>query len=380
MPDKDLVKLCAGIPPTALRDYAKSRGWEAVSGSKRRLWLFRHPSDELRQLIIPMDRDASYTDALLEIVLRLSEVENLPINMIINSLLTANSDTVRFRIGGENSAAGMLPMTDAPGLIEGVKRALMASACSVVNKIRHHPRMSRSEAEEFLRVCKLGQTEVGSYVVKVVCPLNEMIEPPIYQEARPFAREATALLMRACDKLVKSIEQDTVDGMLEQDTAKPEITSNLCDALLRMHAAKENSDITVDITWAAMPKYAFPNIPTVAAFKAEYFKAIEEIGNYLRPKKDEKGETLLIGTVETLNGDVGSDGRRSGEVSFSILQEGEAIFAKGILNANEYETAVRAHEKGTAYVSFNAILKPGIRVGLIENISNFQEFSAKVCS
>lgn len=54
----------------------------------------------------------------------------------------------------------------------------------------------------------------------------------------------------------------------------------------------------------------------------------------------------MIGTVETLNGDVGEDGKRCGEVVLSLLlpDEDELIKARTSLKTSEYERAVEAHE------------------------------------
>ncbi len=379
MQDRELItRLGAQIPPTAVRDYAKSRGWQPGKRSRRRLWIFCHPKADLRQLIIPIDRDAAWADALLEVVLRLAELEQLAPEIVLDNLLTVDSDVVRFRVGGEDVSGGMLPMADAAGLIEGAKRALLSSACSVINKVRYHPRMSRSEAEEFLRVCKMGQTETGSYVVKVVCPLTEMEEPSLLREMEPFARETTMLLMRGCHKMVQSIEQDRVDDMLEEDSSNPEVTSNLCEALVRMHAARDNADLTIEIGWAAMPRYEIPSVARLAAFKPEYFRTVENIQRQLRPEKQQEEASLLFGTVETLNGDVGEDDRRSGEVVFALLlPDEELVRARGNLNAEDYAKAVTAHEEGRGYVSFNGVLKRGVRVGRVEQITGFHQLSAE---
>jgi len=378
MQDRELITRLGGqIPPTAVRDYAKSRGWKAVEGARRRLWIFGHPKAGLRQLIVPIDRDSAWADALLEVVMRLAELEQLPVETVVNNLLTADSDVVRFRVGGEDVSGGMLPMADAAGLFEGAKRALLASACSVINKVTHHPRMSRSDADEFLRVCKMGQTEIGSYVVKVVCPLTEMEEPPLLQESQPFARAATMLLMRGCQKIMQSIEEDRVGEMVAEDSSNPDVTSNLCDALLRMHAARDNADLTIGMSWAAMPNCKMPSVASKVAFKPEYFRSVETIQRQLCPLKEQEEQTFLFGTVEMLNGDVGDDGHRSGEVAFALLLDEEVVKARGNLNAADYAKAMNAHEKGQGYVSFNGVLKRGARVNRVDEISGLKELASQ---
>ena len=49
---------------------------------------------------------------------------------------------------------------------------LLSEAHSVLVPQPYHPRMSRSEAEDFLSRCRLGQTDRGSFVLTVACPLD----------------------------------------------------------------------------------------------------------------------------------------------------------------------------------------------------------------
>ena len=65
----------------------------------------------------------------------------------------------------------------------------------------------------------------------------------------------------------------------------------------------------------------------------------------LRPAPSTAREEQLIGTVEQLAGAVGGDGRRSGEVVFSLLKDGEQVRVRASLDAEQYQTAMRAHER-----------------------------------
>ena len=81
----------------------------------------------------------------------------------------------------------------------------------------------------------------------------------------------------------------------------------------------------------------------------------------------------MIGTVETLNGDVGEDGKRYGEVVLSVLlpDEDELIKARTSLNSSEYEKAVQAHEKGRSYVKLKGHLTRGLRISRIDKAEGF---------
>ena len=72
-----------GISLSAIYRYATTHGWKSVSGSKRRIWLFSHPDHSLVQLQIPMDTDEDTPLAILEVAMRVAEVENRSIDSVI---------------------------------------------------------------------------------------------------------------------------------------------------------------------------------------------------------------------------------------------------------------------------------------------------------
>ena len=76
--------------------------------------------------------------------------------------------------------------------------------------------------------------------------------------------------------------------------------------------------------------------------------------------------------METLNGDVGEDDRRSGEVMLALLLEDEEVVrARAVLGPDEYARAVAAHEKGRAYVMVKGVLQRGTRVGYLKTVESF---------
>ena len=81
----------------------------------------------------------------------------------------------------------------------------------------------------------------------------------------------------------------------------------------------------------------------------------------------------MIGTVETLNGDVGEDEKRCGEVVLSLLlpDEDELIKARTSLKTSEYERAVEAHEQGRIFAKVQGHLNRGLRISRIDNPEGF---------
>ena len=370
------------LRPLAVRLYAESRGWISVPVEGERFWLFRHPELRLRQLQIPMDADdVGFVDAMLDVVRRVAELERRSMDTVLADLQWPDADIIRVRVVNRESEAGQLSLSADVDLREGARRALLAAACSVINPARFHPRLSRSEADALLSACRAGQTEIGSYVVKLICPLHAIDEPD--DVALPFTRQATTYLMRATSELVTRIEQSRLheyeregdDGNGREDAGAAPLSWNLCDALLRMSPEREAGQIELAASWAADRRIAPPSpaeVPPRVSIKAEYLPEIDQVARILRPAPSTAREEQLIGTVEQLAGAVGGDGRRSGEVVFSLLKDGEQVRVRASLDAEQYQTAMRAHERGDAYVVLRGVLHRGQRLGRVEALRSIQ--------
>lgn len=376
MDKQQLLELAKAISPSAVRHYALTYGWDPIKGSKRRIWLFRHSEETLVQLQIPMDRDVDTPAAILEVAQRLARIEKRDIESVIEDLASSSSDVLRYRIVSDNIKGGTIPLEGAIGLFTGAKQMISAAACSVVNPVTHHPRTDRTDARQLIHNARMGQTEIGSFVLKILCPLDSVKDPPLLSETQPFTRSVTTLLMRATSKLINGIEQGNIDSVLEEQShvnVRPEITSNLCKGLLDLRGESDSGEIELSIQWASSNLLPRPEVPSVIRIPMDYYPEIEKVHRILRPIPTGNKDQYMIGTVETLNGDVGEDGRRCGEIVLSLLipDEDELIKARTSLHSGDYEKAVLAHEKGRSYVKLRGQLTRGVRISRIDNPEGF---------
>lgn len=376
MDDKTLNQYLQSISPSSVRSYAQAKGWESVEGSRRRIWLFRHPQERLVQLQVPMDRDEDTSVAILGAAERIAKLEKRPLRTVLEDLVTTGSDVLRFRIVSEQTRGGMLSLDGAGSLLSGAKLTIGAAACSVVNKVPHHPRTDRNEARQLLSKSHLGQTEVGSFVMKIVCPLDAVQDPPILEDLLPFTREVTTLLMRATSRVVGGIEQGNLDQILEEEQgegASPEISSNLCKGLANLRGDRDDGEVELSVCWASSRLLHYPSEPQLIRMPFEYFPEIERAVKVLRPEPERDQERKMLGTVETLNGNTTTTGGREGEVILSLLlpDEEDLIRARVNLNPEDYSKAVTAHQGGQRYVELKGLLKRGVRVGRVEKLSHF---------
>ncbi len=222
----------------------------------------------------------------------------------------------------------------------------------------------------------MGQTEIGSFVLKLLCPLDAVQELPLLPEVQPFVRSTTTLVMNATSTLIGAIEQGTVNDLLEKQYNRDEpplISSNLCKGLLDLQGSQEQGEVILSMTWGSLAHVPLPTAPSTVRLPVDYYPEIERAYRQLRPMKGEDETHQMIGTVETLNGDVGEDGKRSGEVILSLLlpDETELVKAKVRLDSNDYLLAVQAHERGRTYIQLHGVLRRGDRISRIDRPEGF---------
>jgi hypothetical protein len=233
------------VVPRALVGYAKGLGWQAVPNGKRpEIVVFHRPDSRLHQVIIPTDTTfADYDEAVAEAVRKLAEYEHRPAREVLEHLLLPPADILRFREVSPDAETGNLPFDHAVQMIKGTRRLLLSAAHSVLVPQAYHARLSRSEAEEFVHRCRLGQTERGSFVLNVACPLELQLSLP-GMEVEPFARRVTNLLMHSLEALARAADTARADDLFDQ-TRNPGVSANLCESLLLLRPSGDRASLTV---------------------------------------------------------------------------------------------------------------------------------------
>lgn len=72
---------------------------------------------------------------------------------------------------------------------------------------------------QFINNCKFGQTEIGSYVVSVVCPFAELDDAEGYKQLSIFSEEeqcADSLTRKVTNRIMSNVSfiKNTIDAFL----------------------------------------------------------------------------------------------------------------------------------------------------------------------
>ena len=98
---------------------------------------------------------------------------------------------------------------------------------------------------------RLGQTEVGSFVVQIFCRVPPALEdrPDLFPDTvpSPYERSVTETLARSLDALDRAVAAGGAISKFES-TIPDGVSANLCEALAGMQ--HEDQKITIALSWA----------------------------------------------------------------------------------------------------------------------------------
>lgn len=362
------------IKPNYLKNYILGHGWKREAELGDKFFIYRH-IEQNRQLLIPKDVEFDdYHRRVSEALELIALVEARAITSVINDVFSPEGDIIRFRLAGQDYEGGTAPLTEGLNLISGSRKSLYVSALQVKAPKKYYKRLKNSDAEEFLNSCRLGQTERGSFISTLVCPIGLHIhehkglqEQGTNKPEAPstFTRKVTANLMQALGLIKKSIDDDDISPI--QDASNLIISSNFCDAISEMRPTSQNAALEISVKFST--RDLIPQVSSTVSFRGDYFSQIEQIGKELRPEFEAERQTIF-GKIDVCQGHPNDEGKMEGDVILTFIDEDVQTRAKVNLKAEHYEVAVRAHGENR-YVKLIGEYMAGHRLGKIESYSEF---------
>jgi len=369
-------ELLVQLRSAELRRYALCTGWERNEAVNGRVAVFQHPSSELDQLVVPVETKDTDAYAVLagEAVRKLASWEKRPATAVLNDLLLPPSDVIRFRTSSPEAETGSLPLDRTVQLLTGVRRLLSSVAHSALTPQRYFPRLRRTEAEEFVGRCQVGQTERGSFTLAVACPLDlppagtRLFEQP--PPVAPYSRRVTEMLMRTVEELAQAADFSRA-GELTDTTKHPGISANFCEALLLLRPSGDRSFLGVSSSWSrVLPVEDARRMRAEVELRQEAFEAAEQLAPRLRPDPSAT-EDRYVGFVEELRGGLAPEGSGpSGEVWLSVHEDGDFVRARVNLSVAQYAIANAAHMAGEL-IRLRGLLRRLPRSREIESVTEF---------
>jgi len=345
------------LRPAEVESYLESRHWtfvrEVTNGS---IWVAEQaaPGDSVDVFVPHEISFGDYARRLREVVETVSLVERRADSEVIRDLVETAADVVRFRLP-HTFVDESVRLSDALTLFQRARQAMRAAALSAVEPKPVHASSAPYQVESFLNRLRLGHTERGSYVIRVICPLGTVEAPPGELGPRtdePFGRFATVGLSSALSAMDEALAATRQGDDLRPfaDAIPRGVSSDLCDAvgeLTRAGRAHSEGDrdevaqVTIHFSWS-------PTRPVRADVRSSFSIAeadvplLQDAAKFLktvvpRPRVTIIGHVVRLERQESQpDGSIGIKGD---------LGDGHERVVVVRLTPTDYAQALHAHDK-----------------------------------
>ena len=359
------------VTPEALTAYAQAAGWSAQEryGEHSDVYV----AEGLPDIIIPRtERLGDYASTVAEMIDVFAQVADQDELTIYRSLVTADRDVVRVRVG--ESDDGSVTLDDGANLIGGAQDMLASAARSLRDRRSvYHGRMDR-EAEDLLKRVRLGQTDQGSFVVTLLTPVVPRQVPTLVPDPEdrnaPIERRLTLRLVQALRAAHEMVECTAAgdDGAFNESVASG-VSANLCEALVRIIQPFPTLD--VGVSWARTRSTAGPD--ALVRFGRANAALLKEVARSLRERAP-RPDVHLPGFVHLLKRDQADV---DGTIGLAADVDGRQQSVLAILDREDYERAAQAHQDKVPVVLAGDLDRVGKRWRLLnarlENVISDRE-------
>jgi hypothetical protein len=343
MSDDDLMKRLADVTTDQLAAYLTMSGWikDGDLGTLASIWHRPEPQHEDAEILLPTSVDAKdFKDRLVDAAETIGNFEGrLPVD-VIEDVMGHFSDRIRVRVFHFDVEGGTIPLDDGVMLNEKARDLMEAAAFAAISKRRQFGGRKPEETAGYLKSLRLGQTEIGSYVINIIAPVPPQDTTQLGLPSVPTTSLVTATLSSGLKALDDAIETVSKGGAVTRfdEAVSNGASANLCDALVGLSGT--NARRGFEITIAPAGSSAALSPPKTFVFDVNKVERVAEAAAYYKRDDQMLYDRTITGSVEKLDRPLEDE---SGTISIAATLNGQPRVVTVELNRDDYQRAVKAH-------------------------------------
>jgi hypothetical protein len=336
-----------------VRAYLTSQGWHAKGryGSVATIYARAGIGGRESEILLPIREElGDYAVRMGEVVEALSEVEGRTQLSVFADLIKSGFDVLRFR-AIEADGAGTIALEHGVSLYDHARDLMAAASNAAIKPKRAYRGAMFDQTRDYLHQLRLGQTEVGSYVLTVLSPVPPALEteqtllfPDLAIGEEPFPRLVTRTLDRALKATKAAVSEAAATGKLDpfEGVIEAGVSGNLCEAVARL--AEQGSGVDITISWSRVRPP--PGPVATHTFTQDNARVLSEAASTFRdlePQTDTTIEGFVIGLYrepEDFDGKAKIRGFVDGKVRTITAEFLHADYQR-VLEAHEQKLRVR---------------------------------------
>ncbi len=332
-----------GIDVTSeqLEAYLQHKQWFAAGKIRSVATVWHREGDDEAEVVVPLSYAKDFRQRVTEALAAIASFEKREVPDVLSEVKRLLANVITVRVIHSDTTDGTIPINDGVLLISKAKDLLSAAAHSIYAKRKQFTGPAPKEAKSYLDTLLLGQTEIGSYIVNVIAPIQANVAlDQATAAAVPLAEAITLNLVTGLEALEKAgIAYEEKGDMKAFDVAvQAGASANMCDALLGFSGTNHNR--TFEITVTAAPGPLFESEPKKFEFDGKHVALLEKVSGYY---KDDYvlHQRKLIGYISKLSR---PQDETSGTITLDSTLGDTERKVQVELTGDDYHMAVLAHD------------------------------------
>jgi len=354
------VEALRAITPAALAAFARGEGWSRTEAYGAHADVYAGSGRP--EIILPRtDRLGDYASVVSRLIAEFAKAIDQDELAAYRDLIGADRDVVRVRArGGDDD--GSVQVDAGVEIVAQARDMLLAAACAAWNPQPFYRAGSNKDATDYMRRVKLGQTEHGSFVVRLLAPVPPLLAPvqlPLDQrwakiEDEPMDRMVTRRLVGALEALRSAAERAlSGEATAFDDAVGSGVSANLCEAISGL--TDQSQGLEIRVTWAKTRPT--PEAHRKIAFSKSDSEIFREVARTFRLRQPRENETLF-GPVHKLKRE---HGEPEGEITLKTMVDGKPQSVSAALDEAAYSIALQAHEARRPVIVIGDLRRVGQR-------------------
>lgn len=286
-----------------LSQYLAVNGWSnlgAVYGGRVRQYLSPTESDAI---LLPLDTSFSDYEVVMGRVLSsIAEYEHLSLKGLYNKLLNPTCDLLKWRIADDATESGAISFNAMGANIDYIKDMLGAACLDILAPSQYHAKVYTKEVQDQLATYRFGQTEIGSYILNVLCPLGyyqyELFD--VEKDQLPLSRRINLNILDNINRIQTSVIDRSSE--MRDKVESGALSVNFLTALSDLYEENKDSELTLSANWdRSVPLVSEPT--SCVVLNPQCYDAVMETVDAFSPSQEQNVIASFFGKIKEIGAD-----------------------------------------------------------------------------
>lgn len=257
---------------------------------------------------------------------------------LYNRLTNPSYDFLRWRIAGESTVGGNIPFNSMSANIDFIKDMLGTACLDILSPAVYHAKVYTKEVNEQLSKYSFGQTEIGSYIMNVLCPLGnyqyQLFDPLV--EDLPLARRINLNILNNIETVQRSVEDNSQE--LNDNVESKIISVNFLSSLSEMYEENKDSQITLKADWNGdVPLIGNQDPISKVLLNPNCFERVMQTVETYIPKEEQNVMATFFGKITNIGAEAEIENRTVFDIKVATIGENlRTIYVTATLSYSEY--------------------------------------------